>query len=52
MTATAEILEEDCEFQALLALELARDAKLARIVAAWPTLPDAIRRAMLALVNG
>jgi hypothetical protein len=28
------------------------DPDLARIVTAWPTLPDAIRRAMLALVAG
>jgi hypothetical protein len=27
------------------------DADLARIVAAWPTLPEPIRRAMLALVG-
>jgi hypothetical protein len=27
------------------------DPELARIVAAWPDLPDAIRRAMLALVG-
>ncbi len=27
------------------------DADLAAIVAAWPTLPDAIRRAVMALVN-
>jgi hypothetical protein len=27
------------------------DPGLARIVAAWPTLPEAIRRAILALVN-
>jgi hypothetical protein len=33
------------------ALGAAVDAKLARIIAAWPTLPDAIRRAMLALIG-
>jgi len=27
------------------------DAELARLVAAWPTLPEPIRRAVLALVN-
>jgi hypothetical protein len=32
-------------------LGAARDADLAKIVAAWPTLPDAIRRAMLALIG-
>ncbi len=33
------------------ALGAAVDARLARIIAAWPTLPDAIRRAMLALIG-
>jgi hypothetical protein len=28
------------------------DSDLGRLIAAWPTLPDAIRRAMLALVAG
>jgi len=29
----------------------AKDPELARVVAAWPNLPDAIRRAMLALIG-
>ncbi len=32
-------------------VEIALDPDLARVVAAWPTLPDAIRRALLALVG-
>jgi hypothetical protein len=52
VTATREILEANGDFQSLLAPMLARDAEIAAIVAAWPTLPDAIRRAMVTLVNG
>jgi hypothetical protein len=51
VTASHEFPEENDDFQALLAPQLARDADLAQIVAAWPTLPDAIRRAMLALIG-
>ncbi len=49
--ATPEIPEENSDLQALLALGAARDADLANIIAAWATLPDAIRRAMLALIG-
>jgi hypothetical protein len=52
MTAPCENAEENSDFSALLAPELARiDPDLARIVAAWPTLAEPIRRAMLALVK-
>lgn len=34
-----------------LARESGKDPDLARIVAAWPNLPDPIRRAVLALVD-
>jgi hypothetical protein len=50
--ATPEIPEENSDFQECAALGAARDADLAKIMAAWPTLPAAIRRAMLALVAG
>jgi hypothetical protein len=33
------------------AQQIANDPDLARLVKAWPTLPDPIRRAMLALVS-
>jgi hypothetical protein len=38
VTASPEFLEENGDFQALLAPELARDADFALIFAAWPTL--------------
>jgi hypothetical protein len=51
VTATPEILEENSDFQDDEAPELARETDLAKTIAAWPTLPDAIRRAMLALIG-
>jgi hypothetical protein len=51
VTATAENAEENSDFQDHEALELARDADLARIVAAWPSLAGPIKRAMFALIG-
>jgi hypothetical protein len=51
MTASPEIPEENSGFQDDEAPGLARDRDLARIVVAWSTLSDAIRRAMLALIG-
>jgi hypothetical protein len=50
-TATPEIPEENSDFQERAALGAARDADLAKVMAAWPSLPAAIRRAMLALIG-
>src|ERR1700704_4988266 len=47
-----EIAEENSDFHTLLAPELARDAEVAKIIAAWPSLPEPVRHAMLALVAG
>jgi hypothetical protein len=49
--ATPEIPEENSSFQECAALGAARNAGLDKIAAAWPSLPDAIRRAMLALIG-
>ena len=48
-----EIAEEIAVFQRCAAIGAAvlHDPDLARIDAAWPLLPDAIRRAMLALIG-
>ena len=51
VTATPEILEDNSDFQDDEAPELARDADLARIVAAWPSLAGPIKRAMFALIG-
>jgi hypothetical protein len=52
MAATPEIAEENSDFQDDEALELARDPDLAKIVAAWSTLAEPIKRAMVALITG
>jgi hypothetical protein len=52
VTATREIIEEYSDVQDDEAPELARDPDLSRIIAAWPSLTEPIKRAMLALVNG
>lgn len=39
------------KFARLTSAGAAADADLARVVAAWPNLPDPIRRAVLALIG-
>jgi hypothetical protein len=52
VTATPKNAEENGDFQDDEALELARiDPELQRLIDAWPDLPAAIRRAMLALIG-
>jgi hypothetical protein len=46
-----DISEDAAAVVALRVAQLSADPNLARVVAAWPDLPDAIRRAVLALVG-
>jgi hypothetical protein len=50
--ATAGFTEENCDFQVgCSANAVNSDPDLAKIIAAWPTLPEALRAGILAMVN-
>ena len=50
-TTMPGLVEENASFSDRAAPGVAVDAELARIVAAWPTLPEPLKRAMLALIG-